>query len=746
MSTRSQHLYEFGPYRLDTAEQLLLRDGKPVPLTPKVFETLVALVERSGHLVEKEELMKLVWSDVAVEESNLTNNVAAIRKLLGQGKSGPSYIETVPKRGYRFTAPVKELPPETLVVEKRTVTRVVTEETEEETQNEKVASAIESAPIIRTVTVTPNSARRSNWLVMAVILVVGSASAYGIYWLIARSQARNRASASVPFSAMAISRVTSSGKSKHAAISPDGKYIAHVTEDAEGNSLWIRHVTAPSDVRLSGPAESEYLWVAFAPDGNSIYYITLDRDKGDTGLYRIPVLGGPSAMAGYDLWPVGFSPNRKEMAFIKMDIGETSYLMIANADSTNQRILAGRKKPDFFRGEWNAPAWSPDGKSIACPVRLTDDKGEFETILGINVKDGSQTPLTTMRWSSVGQPAWLADGTGLLLTARERSTGPSQVWHIAVKSGDATRVTHDLNDYHDLSLTQDSSRLAVVQDQAVSNMWVARDGDAASARQIVSEIGPINLLAWTRDGRIVYHSNAGESSEIWVTNADGTMRRQLTVDARVSDGLTVSPDDLYIFFVSDRAGHFNIWRVDADGQNLKQVTTGEGEFFPECSPDGEWLIYQQGYYEPRLWKMRIDGSSRVQLTVTRGNRPAVSADGQTIAYHYLDPELEKSQWSIGIVSSNGGQRLRRFNLPPTVGVTRKFVRWFPDQKSIAYVNKPGGLSDIWLQPIDGSQPKRLTEFKVEQMLAFDWSHDGRSLAFVREIETRDVVLIEQTQK
>lgn len=129
MSTRSQHLYEFGPYRLDTAERLLLRDGEPVPLTPKAFETLVALVERNGHLVEKDELMKVVWSDSFVEESNLTNNVYALRKMLGQGENGRSYIETVPKRGYRFTALVKELSPDALVVEKRTVTRVVSEET-----------------------------------------------------------------------------------------------------------------------------------------------------------------------------------------------------------------------------------------------------------------------------------------------------------------------------------------------------------------------------------------------------------------------------------------------------------------------------------------------------------------------------------------------------------------------------------------------------------------------------------------
>src|SRR6266511_6444531 len=125
MPTRSQPLYEFGPYRLDTAERLLLRDGEPVALTPKAFETLAALVERSGHLIEKDELMKVVWADAFVEESNLTNNVYALRKMLGRGENGRSYIETVPKRGYRFTAPVRKLPPETLVVEKRTLTRVV---------------------------------------------------------------------------------------------------------------------------------------------------------------------------------------------------------------------------------------------------------------------------------------------------------------------------------------------------------------------------------------------------------------------------------------------------------------------------------------------------------------------------------------------------------------------------------------------------------------------------------------------
>jgi TolB-like protein/DNA-binding winged helix-turn-helix (wHTH) protein/tetratricopeptide (TPR) repeat protein len=106
-----------------------MRNGEPVPLTPKAFETLVALVQRNGHLVEKDELMKVVWSDAFVEESSLTNNVYALRKMLGPGENGQSYIETVPKRGYRFTGRVKELQAEALVLEKRTITRVVTEET-----------------------------------------------------------------------------------------------------------------------------------------------------------------------------------------------------------------------------------------------------------------------------------------------------------------------------------------------------------------------------------------------------------------------------------------------------------------------------------------------------------------------------------------------------------------------------------------------------------------------------------------
>lgn len=745
MERRSRQVYEFGPYRLDTAERLLLREGEPVPLTPKVYETLIALVERRGHLVEKEELMKTIWPDSFVEEANLTNNVSILRKTLGEDEHGQLYIKTVPKRGYQFTAGVRELPfeGEELVLKKRTLTQIVTEEEEVGSEEQPAALALEAGSHA-SVAPEPRHTRRAlalpRSLMVAALLVVCAATAFGLYWLLKRPRSEEKAAAAVPFREMDISRLTTSGKVKHAAISPDGRYVAHITEEAEGDSLWVRNVAAPGSVRLAGPSPTEYVSVTFAPDGDSVYYLTLDRDKGATLLYRVPVLGGPSSVAADDVGPVGFSPDGRQIAFIRAYPGE-SRLIVANADGANERPLATRREPDFFRVDWNAPAWSPDGKTIACQARLNDERGKYETVVGVNVESGAQRPLTDARWSYAGQPVWLADGAGLLVTAGENTTAPVQVWHIALKSGEATRVTHDLNDYTDLSLASDSSRLAAVQDNTVSSIWVMSEGDAGRAKQIASDTGWNEEVGWTPGGRIIYRSNASGDPEIWVMNADGSEPKQLTTGARAHRGLAISPDGRYIFFASDRTGRFNIWRVDASGANLRQMTFGDGELYPSCTPDGAWVVFQRGEREPRLWRVSAEGGEPLLLTETRAARPAVSPDGELIAYHYLDSGEHKSRWRIGVVSSAGGARLKQFDLPPTL--VWRFVRWSPDRQSIAYANNPGGLSDIWLQPLDGGPPRQLTDFKAEQIIAFDWSRDGRSLAFVRGAETSDVVLIEQ---
>src|SRR6185503_8082189 len=109
MSLLIKHFYRFGSFILDTDQRVLFREDKPVPLTPKVFDTLLILVEKKGRIVEKDELMNRLWPDTFVEETNLTFNIKQLRKLLGDDARQPVYVETVSRRGYRFIANVEEL-------------------------------------------------------------------------------------------------------------------------------------------------------------------------------------------------------------------------------------------------------------------------------------------------------------------------------------------------------------------------------------------------------------------------------------------------------------------------------------------------------------------------------------------------------------------------------------------------------------------------------------------------------------
>ncbi|HSE98863.1 MAG TPA: tetratricopeptide repeat protein, partial [Blastocatellia bacterium] len=146
MSKQIKQFYEFGPFRIDPLQRVLLREGKPVMLPPKVFETLFVLVERSGQVVEREKLIETVWPETFVEENNLTQNISALRKTLGDGRDEHRYIETIPRRGYRFAAQVREVWDECAdltIYDQTTVRIAVREETEE------IVEPVAASPLAR---------------------------------------------------------------------------------------------------------------------------------------------------------------------------------------------------------------------------------------------------------------------------------------------------------------------------------------------------------------------------------------------------------------------------------------------------------------------------------------------------------------------------------------------------------------------------------------------------------------------
>jgi len=305
------------------------------------------------------------------------------------------------------------------------------------------------------------------------------------------------------------------------------------------------------------------------------------------------------------------------------------------------------------------------------------------------------------------------------------------------------KITNDLDEYNSVSLRADSEVIAAVQIKLVSSLWVAPNGDPNSARQIASEVGSSEAISWTPDRRIIYRSSAFGSSNLWVIEPDGTGARQLTNDASAQEsGLSVSSDGRHIVFTARRAGNFSIWRVDIDGGNLKQLTSGNDALYPRFSPDGQWVVYERRdiWSEAELWKVSIESGKEVRLVSGKKSlRPAVSPDGKLIAFFYVERQQEKSQWGIGVISIDGGPIIKRFDLAPAV--TERILRWTPDGRSLAFVSSQGSVSNIWLQRLDGGLPKQFTNFKTDKIFTFDWSHDGKQIAFTRGVEASDVVLI-----
>ena len=544
--------------------------------------------------------------------------------------------------------------------------------------------------------------------------------------------------------AMKVTRFTTTGTARRAAVSPDGKYVVYVSDGGGKQSLLVRQVASASQVEIVPAAEVFYRGMTFSLDGNFIYYLVQEGNNPIQVLYQVPVLGGVPRRVLINIdSPVTFSPDGRQFAFVRRyrAQGEDA-LVLANADGTGERKLFSRHGADFF--SVSGPSWSPDGQMIACAAG-SNTGTRHVTVVAVSVAEGAEKQITRQSWSNIGRVAWLRGGRSLIVSATESGSTLAQVWLITYPDGEARRVTNDLNDYNDVSLSEDSTAMVTVQFEARVNIWTALGVDPGAARQITSGVGQYNGVrgaTWLPDGRIAYVSRASGSQDVWLMNADGLEQRQLTTpETRADVYPAASPDGRYLVIVSTRAGNSNLWRIDPDGSNWQQLTSGGGEEFPAFTPDGKWVVYTAtGSSKFTLWKVPVGGGEPVQLTDRLSQWPAVSPDGKQIACWYRGET--NSPWRIALLPAEGGPPAQEFEVP-TTAATSIPVRWSGGGRALDFVDTRDGVSNIWRQPLAGGQPRPVTDFRSDQIFWFDWSPDAKKLLCSRGSVTSDVILFSQ---
>lgn len=541
----------------------------------------------------------------------------------------------------------------------------------------------------------------------------------------------------ISFLEMKITRLTSSGKVRTAAISPDGKYVVYSVDDAGKQSLWVRQVATNSNVQIIPPEEINYAGLTLSNDGNYVYYNVSAITATVTSVYRIPVLGGASRKVLDDVMgAIAISPDGGRIAFnrVYQESGEFA-ILVANADGSGERIIGSHAGKLWLQGE---PAWSPDGTHIATGLGKWEG-GYHYALVTLRVADGKETTVSDYTWTRLPAVRWLPDGSTLVVNASDQGSWSGQLWQIIAATGRAIRVTNDLTSYASLSLTGDGKTICTVQMDGTSNIFVLPLAGGGPIRQVTSgKDDGTGGISWTPDGGLVYTSSEGGNIDLWKTALDGSGKRQLTTEAHIDNEPVVSPDGSFILYSSWQAGVPNIWRIQADGSGQRQLTTGGEDYRPDLAPDGTWFVFDSWDSGPLVvMQLPTDGGSPTQVSPSHGRSGVISPDGTLIAYAGAADSGAAGR-TVRVIRRDGGSPLHTFALPVLAG---QRIRWTRDGKGISIIDTRQGVSNVWIHPLDGGPPRQVTTFTADLLEDHDWSRDGTMLAVVRTSWKSDVLLM-----
>ena len=728
----SEKKYEFSEFRLE-AENCVLLDGenRVVDLTPKALQILCVLVENAGNVVSKEELIRRVWTDSFVEEANLSHHIFRIRKALGENEN-QKFIETVPKRGYRFVAQVGRAKIEPPKAEPISI------------QNPAVANI--HRPLFGGKSFVIFACA------FAVFLAIGIFFGQR-YWRSEPVKTVPTTAASSPQTQPAsISRVTNIGKVAAATVSPDGKFVAYVQNYTSGEgTLYVRQVETNTEMKLLQPDERIFGTVSFSPDSAFIYFIAYDKRDPRGALHRIPVLGGePTKVLPNVKLMFNLSPEGKRAAFYRFDAErkQTNIVSAAVDGSGEEKTILTLE--DDEKAVTGVPAFSPDNRLISFGLADNQPGTDFNqpqfSLFTVDLQTGATNKLSEEKWTEIGKTAWMPDGSGLVFVGKRPRAG-NQIYFLAVPSGELRRVTKELNSYgnYGLGITADGATLVADLWESTAQLWkIDADGANDNLEQLTTGISDgANGLATLGDGGIVYTTRNGDDFDLWTLNEKSGKRegKPLTSDAFYENEVCAAPDDSFLVFSSNRAGNQHLFRMNRDDFNVAQLTFGDSyDAAPDCSARGNWIVYQAtNGGKTVLWKIPATGGAPIQLTDFECLAPSVSPDAANIAC--IEPSASQVKPAIlTVISAEGGERLKTFPVVP-FGWYYRAPRWTPGGDALVFYNTINLIGNLWKQNLAGGAPIQMTDFKSEIIFNHAYTRDGKRLVISRGRRVTDVVAI-----
>ena len=550
------------------------------------------------------------------------------------------------------------------------------------------------------------------------------------------------------FANYTISTIPETTQARSVAISPDGKYLAMVRQDEKGReSLWLRHLPTNSNTQVIPPVRlASYDGAQFSPDGNYIYFRRSGGgdDAKRFDLYRVAVLGGTASLLARDVdSSPTFSADGQRMAILR-DNNPTMgkyQILILDRDGRNEKPLITEDHPTPIN-----PAWSPDGKVIACFRDAPDKKVTEVTIIDTDTgKPRTLARLNIFR-EFLGNLTWMHDGRGLLYVDNELQSG--RIGFIGYPNGDLQTIATETSGYRDISLAPDDRTLAaVVENESYGLYLLPMTAGVVGTDQLIDLHVPMQGgwdSSWTQDGKVLANPSGG----IYLLEPKTGNKTTILADEKQPAFMPlICGDDRTIVFISVVPGtpSINIWKIDRNGQGLQQLTYGNEDIFPVCSKDSKWVYFRDGRAQS-IMKVSLDGGAPTKIASGFFSQIAQSVDGKLLAFLNA-PEFKggKYDFQIMFVSTDGSTPPEPIDADPRFGREDRpyagLLRFMPDGKGYAYGVLEDSVSNIWVQPLDRSAARPLTHFTSEMIRDFEWSPDGKNLIVVRGHNDSAVVLL-----